>query len=48
MQKAVHGQMRQMVRERFAFLARFGRDSFIGEHNIADERSLAADGFIWE
>jgi len=48
MQKAVHGQMRQMVRERFAFLARFGRDSFIGEHKIADERCLAPDGPIRE
>jgi len=37
-----------MVRERFAFLARFGRDSFIGEHKIADERCLAPDGPIRE
>ena len=48
MQEAVHGQVRQVMRERFAFLARFRRDSFIGEHNIADERSLAADRPIRE
>jgi hypothetical protein len=44
MQEAMHGEVRQMVRKRFAFLARFRGDSFMSEHNIADERSLAPDG----
>lgn len=43
MQEAVHGQMRQMVRERLTLPARLRGDGFMGEHDVADERKFAAD-----
>src|ERR1700722_4043442 len=41
-QEAVYGQMGKVMGKRLALRARFGRNGFIRQDNVADERPLAA------